>query len=142
MKKGRIFHLEDDPEWVEHIQDLLGNEYEIYSASNLEQAAELFVNQAAEGHKFDLAIIDISLIMGKGSDKKGFKFIEALEKNDVLQGFTIIVLSGFTQWGETPNWRIAFRDYNVVDVYDKGDFKEEKEMFKQRVNEIINLLKN
>ena len=86
MKKGRIFHLEDDPEWIEHVVNLLGDDYDLYSASNPEEAAKLFMEMSSSEPKlkFDLAVIDISLILGDPHDKLGFKFIEALQSSGVM----------------------------------------------------------
>lgn len=138
MKKGRIFHLEDHSEWLKHIQDLLGEEYDLYSATNEEDAAKLFWEMAAEGMKFDLAIVDISLVLGDSEDKQGFKFLRELEKSGVMYGHNIIVLTGYPDVDD--NLRVAFRDYDVQDVFDKANFVEERHQFKQRIEEIIDRL--
>ena len=138
--KGRIFHLEDRADWIRRVRNLLGDEHDYYSASNLEEAAKLFKELAADGLKFDLAIIDISLIRDDPHDKQGFKFIEALETSGVMLGHSVIVLSGYSEIDD--NLRVAFRDYDVVDVFDKGRYKEEKSQLKQSVEQIIERLKS
>ncbi len=140
MKAQRIFHLEDDPEWVEHLKILLGDTYDVYSASNPEEAAQLFVEMAGDGLKFDLAIIDISLILGDPSDKQGFQFTEALQSSGVMRGHSIIVLSGYSEVDQ--NLRVAFRDYDVIDVFDKGNFLEERSQFKQVIAETVERLRS
>jgi len=77
VKKARIFHLEDDPEWVDHVSYMLGDDYDVYTASNLEEAAKLFVEMGSSEPKlkFDLAVIDISLILGVPHDKRNVSSI-------------------------------------------------------------------
>ena len=140
MKKGRVFHLEDRADWIRRVRSLLGDEYEYHSAKSLGEAAKLFYELAADDLKFDLAIIDISLIKDDPFDKQGLKFIEALETSGVMLGHSIIVLSGYSEIDE--NLRIAFRDYDVVDVFDKARYKEEKAQLKQTVEQIIERLKS
>jgi CheY-like chemotaxis protein len=139
MSKGRIFHLEDKDDWIQRVNKLLGDEHDLYSASSLEEAALLFRELAEEGLKFDLAIIDISLIKDDPHDKQGLEFIEALEKSNVMLGHSIIVLSGYSHIDE--NLRTAFRDYDVVDVFDKGKFADEKSHFVKTIEETIGKLK-
>ena len=138
--KGRVFYLEDDLEWIGHIQSLLGDDYDLYCAGSQEEAAKLFQEMAEEDLRFDVAIIDISLILGDPHDKQGLQFVEALESSGVMQGHSIVVLSGYSQVDQ--NWRVAFREYEVVDVFDKGDFLEERPQFKELIAEIIERLKS
>lgn len=135
MKKGRILHLEDHPEWIEHVREVLSTDYDLYSAGTEEEAAQLFYDLNKDGLKIDLAIIDISLVLHDAHDKQGFHFIEALENSGVMLGDNIIVLTGYAEIDE--NLRVAFRDYHVVDVFDKGNFVDEKNAFKQKIEEII-----
>jgi len=135
MKKGRILHLEDDPQWVENVQKLLGSSHDLYAAASPKEAASLFMEMANENLKFDLAIIDISLILHDAHDKKGFEFIEALEESGVMEGHKIIVLTGYPEVDQ--NWRKAFRDFDVVDVFDKGTLIDNKAEFIKEVSEAI-----
>lgn len=139
MTKGRILHLEDEPEWIQHVKDLLGKDYDLESVGTQEAAAKLFMDMAAEGSKFDLAIIDISLVLHESRDKQGFAFIDRLQESGVMQGHSIIVLTGFPDVDQ--NLRVAFRDYDVVDVFDKGSFKEERSQLKSAVDETIRRLR-
>ena len=113
MKKGKILHLEDDPEWIQHIRSLLDDDYDVYPASSQEEAVRLLWDMANSGLKIDFAVIDISLVLSDAYDKQGFLFIEALEESGVLQGHSIIVLSAYSEID--GNLRAAFRDYDVVD---------------------------
>jgi DNA-binding response OmpR family regulator len=140
MTTGRILHLEDEPEWREHVKDALGEDFELHSAKNVEEAASLFLDMANNNQKFDLAIIDISLVLNDSSDKKGFKFIDALEEYGVMEGHNIIILSGYSSVDD--NQRVAFRDYSVVDVFHKDKFVEEMARFKQTVTDTIKKTKH
>lgn len=135
MHKGRIFHLEDEAEWIGHIQKLLGKNHDLYSAASLPQAARLFQELHDDGLKFDVAIIDISLIQYDAHDSQGFRFIDALEESGVLPGHNIIVLTAYPNVDE--NMRRAFRDYVVRDVFDKIRFPEERRDLAKLIEEII-----
>ena len=139
MEKGRIFYLEDEKEWIERVRELLADEYDFYAASSLKEAVQLFNEMAADDLKIDLALIDVSLIKDDAHDKKGLKFVEALEKSGIMLGHSIIILSAYTQTDE--NWRVAFRDYQVVDVYDKGNYADERLELKQTIKETIEKLR-
>jgi response regulator RpfG family c-di-GMP phosphodiesterase len=135
VKKGRVFYLEDDPDWLEIVQRLLAGDYDLYSASSQEEAATLFWEMASDRLEVDVAVIDVSLVYGDAHDKQGFKFIDALNNSGVMRGDTIIVLSGYSDIDE--NLRVAFRDYHVDDVFDKGTLVEHQEEFKERIDKII-----
>ena len=139
MAYGRILYLEDEPDWVGHISDLLGRDYDLYCVSSQEEAALLFEEMRMDGRRLDLAIIDISLIQGDPHDKKGLKFVDALERTGVMLGHSIIVLSGNNEVDD--NLRVAFRDYDVADVFDKGDFVEQQSALKATVDRIIEELR-
>jgi ActR/RegA family two-component response regulator len=140
MKRGRILHLEDDVEWIQHIQSLLDDHYDVYPVSTPEEASRLLLGLANKGLKIDFAIIDISLTFADPHEKSGFLLIKALEETSVLQGHRIIVLSGYSYIDD--NLRVAFRDYDVVDVFDKGNFIEERDRFRQLIAETIERLKS
>jgi len=57
-----------------------------------------------------------------------------------MRGHSIIVLSGYSEIDQ--NLRVAFREYDVVDVFDKGSFLEERSCFKQLIDKIIERLRS
>lgn len=140
MKKGRIVHLEDEPEWIGHVNNLLGQEYDLYAVSTQGEAARTFVELSKEKLKVDLAIIDISLVRGEGKDKQGLNFIDLLEQHGILPGKAIIILTGYPEVDD--NLRKAFRDYRVRDVFDKGEFVDKRADFKELVDETIQEIKS
>lgn len=132
--KGRILHLEDDQEWLENIRSLLKG-YDLYQATSVQDAARILFDLAASSLKCDLVIVDISLVFADAHDKGGFRFIDALENAGVLPGQAIIMLSAYPEVDD--NMRTAFRKYKVHDVFDKGNFVEEKDDFLERIAEVI-----
>lgn len=140
MYRAMILHLEDEPVWTDIVRDLLGDKYDVYSASSVGQAAELFNEFAAQGLHFDLAVVDISMVDSDRTDTQGFTFIDALESSGVLSGGNIIVLTGLADIQD--NERKAFRDFRVVDVFKKqtiGEDAAEESRFRQTVDETIEL---
>ena len=148
MKKGNILHLEDEERWIEHVSNLLGKEYEIYSASTFMGAAEHFANLSAVGTQFDLAIIDIDIVKEGYRDERenmyieesdyqrgGFDFIQGIQSRGMMEGEQIIILSGHVQDGD--NQLNASRKYNVAGTFDKGYFVDDKQEIKELVDRIV-----
>ncbi len=142
-KKGSILHLEDEEDWVTHVSDLLGEEYEIHSASSYMGAVE-----HATSLTFDLAIVDIDIIKEetylwsenvlvekRDHEKGGFDFVQELQSRNILEGKKIIILSGHVHDGD--NWSEASHVYNVAGRFDKGDFLDDKQKIKDLVDRII-----
>jgi CheY-like chemotaxis protein len=138
--KGRVLHLEDLKDWIRHVRELIGDEYDLYSVTSVKDAARLLHEMAVEGLKFDLAIVDISMDDLNAHDKGGFKFAEALEQSGVLPGKSIIILSGYLDVDE--NWRVAFRDYDVVDVFDKATLVDQLDQFKKTIADTVERTKS
>jgi CheY-like chemotaxis protein len=138
--KANILHLEDDPEWIEHVRRFLGNKYNYFFAMSMEEAAKLFWEMATDGLEFDLVIVDLSLVLGDAHDIQGLEFVGMLRKHNAMLGHQIIILSGYVDID--PYWRIAFRDYDVADVFDKSDFVDERERLMQLIDLIIERLRS
>jgi CheY-like chemotaxis protein len=122
-RRKKIFHLEDDPEWSEIVRNALKG-YTVYSAHNLKDAAKM-----ADRKKFDLAILDISLIPGDSQDDKGERFLKALEGIPILPGKRIIILSAYLLGSNQERTRKYFKYYSVLDAipkqkFDSKEFKE------------------
>ena len=131
--KPRILLLEDRDNWIHLVSMLLKNEYDIAAVKNLEDARHLVMNNV-----FHLAIVDISLIPEDQYDEQGLQLIADLRTTEILRDMSIIVLSAYpeVEGAETPErWRVAFRDYDVVDFFDKNRF--DKEDFKQAVAKAV-----
>jgi CheY-like chemotaxis protein len=140
--KGKILHLEDDPEWIEHVRALLGEKYDLHSVTNLEEAAQRVIEVYRAGDRIDLAICDINLTGARSvqlhraaeSARIGISgpvppLFEPI--SGAGEDIDVIVLSGYLEIDQ--NMRKAFRDYRVLDVFDKGDFADEAEQFAELI---------
>lgn len=129
-RRKKVLHLEDDPEWVEIVRNSL-KEYTVYSAHNLKEAAKIATHK-----KFDLAVLDISLIPGDSQDNKGERFLKALEGIPLLPGKRIIILSAYLLGSNQERTRNYFKYYKVLDAIPKQKFdsKEFKEVIDSAFN--------
>jgi CheY-like chemotaxis protein len=131
--RPRILLLEDRDDWTHLVSLLLRDDYDVIPARTLEDARQLVATSA-----FHLAIVDISLIPEDEFDEQGLQLIADLRATEILRDMSIIVLSAYpeVEGAETPErWRVAFRDYNVVDFFNKNRF--DKEEFKRTVAEAV-----
>lgn len=143
--KGKILHLEDDPEWIEHVRLLLGDKYDLHSVTDLEAAARRVIEVYKSGEHFDLAICDINLQVREVFNYTGLPNRHGLEFLDMFRRFLadrgadedidVIVLSGYLELDQ--NMRMAFRDYRVLDVFDKGNFADEAAAFTALVDKTV-----
>jgi hypothetical protein len=85
--KGKILHLEDDPEWIEHVRALLGDRYDLHSVTNLEEAAQRVIEVYRAGDRFDLAICDINLQVREVFNYTGLPNRHGLEFLDLFRRF-------------------------------------------------------
>lgn len=134
---GKILHIEDDDEWRHHVEKLLGDDYWLFQANNLEEAAHAVIGLGDES--FDVVIVDISLNTDNIHDKQGFLFVEAMDETGFRKETKVIVLSSYV--GIDDNLHTAFRDLNVIEVFDKGNFADEKEKLKNLIAKSV-LVKN
>jgi CheY-like chemotaxis protein len=129
-RRIKILHLEDDPEWVEIVRSALKG-YTLYSAHNLKEAAKI-----ATRKKFDVAVLDISLIPGDSQDDKGERFLKALEGIPLLPGKRIIILSAYLLGSNQERTRKYFKYYKVLDAIPKQKFDSLE--FKEIVDSALN----
>lgn len=131
--RPRILLLEDKDNWIHLVSLLLKDDYDVMAAKTLEDARQLVATNA-----FHLAIVDISLIPEDQFDEQGLQLIADLRTTEILRDMSIIVLSAYpeVEGAKTPErWRVAFRDYNVVDFFDKNRF--DRAEFKRTVAEAV-----
>ena len=130
MITKKILHLEDDPEWVDIVQNALTG-YRVYSAHTLQEAAHLYSDQ-----EFDAAILDISLIPGDSQDQQGERFLKALKALNILPGKRIIILSAYLKGlGNQERTRKYFKDFDVMDAIPKQQFNSEE--FREIVEDAV-----
>lgn len=131
--RPRILLLEDRDDWIHLVSLLLKDDYDVIPAKTLEDARQLVATSV-----FHLAIVDISMIPGDEFDEQGLQLIADLRTTEILRDMSIIILSAYpeVEGAKTPErWRVAFRDYNVVDFFDKNRF--DRAEFKRTVAEAI-----
>ena len=107
-----ILVLEDSEDWVDKLTTYLDG-YKVTAARTLGAAAGLL--QGAES--FDLAIVDISLVLGNPDDENGFRFVSGVRETKPLRDLKIIIV---TAYRSSERIRQAFRHYEVFDFLDKG----------------------
>lgn len=140
MDSSFVLHLEDRDEWLKIVRETLPANFEVYPAKSLEEAAETIRDFRSDGLNFDAAIIDLSLLPDDAKNKDGFVLINQLEGLNLLHEKSIIVLTGFEE--EDDNLRVAFRDYDVKDVFTKLMFSEEKDQFVAAVRQACDTSKS
>jgi CheY-like chemotaxis protein len=114
---GRILILDDEERW----RDIFGSalrmaDYEVDVASSVAEARD-FLN-----HNFyHLAIIDVSMVFGDGSNREGLDFVGELERTEHGEGLKVILISAYM---EKTRVREAFKKFKVADFQDKLEFNE------------------
>lgn len=116
MNRARILILEDDPQWLQTLYQILSPVADhVFSAATLPEALDLVVRRY-----FNVAIVDISLRMGDPSDIQGLQFLQQLREQKLDDAIRCIVLSAY---GTIRRVRELFRDYCVTDFLEKGQFQ-------------------
>ena len=124
--KSNILHLEDDPEWIEIVQNSLKG-INVFSAHNLKEAT-----QVVSKEHFDVAILDISLAPGNSQDEQGERFLKALEGIQVLRGKRVVILSAYIFGSNQERIRKYFKYYDVFDTIAKQKFDSKE--FREIIN--------
>lgn len=106
-----ILVLEDSDDWIDKLTSYLHG-YRVTAARTLSEAVGLL-----QGDAFDLAIVDISLVLDDPSDEKGLRFVSALRQTEFLRNMKIIIV---TAYRTSERIRVAFKEYDVHDFLDKG----------------------
>ncbi|HZI60274.1 MAG TPA: response regulator [Pyrinomonadaceae bacterium] len=114
---GRILVLEDEERWREIFGSALRTaDYQVDIASSVAEARD-FLN-----HNFyHLAVIDVSMVFGDGSNREGLDFVGELERTEHGEGLKVILISAYM---EKTRVREAFKKFKVADFQDKYDFDE------------------
>jgi CheY-like chemotaxis protein len=106
-----ILVLEDSDDWIDKLKSYLYG-YKVTIAKTLSEAVGLL-----QANSFDLAIVDISLVLDDPGDEKGFRFVSALRQTEFLRNMKIIIV---TAYRTSERIRVAFKEYDVHDFLDKG----------------------
>jgi len=134
MPQGRILIVDDDAEWIEILSGLLAPFEEqgvlVDSASSRAEAQRKLDRQ-----RFDLVTMDIQLDKGieeeEVSTEEELKWELLLQKCQSKETRVIVVSAHPT----TERVKIAFRDYDVDDFYEKQHLKRKE--FIKAVKEVL-----
>lgn len=114
-RKGRILVLDDDERWLHAFVSILQQaDFHVDAASSTEEAEELLRNSF-----YHLAILDISMLPGDGSDERGMVLLGTLDAANLLGAMDVIVVSAY---GTMERMRKVFKQYKVSDFQPKEDF--------------------
>ncbi len=81
----RILVVEDDPEMLEYEAELLGEFYDVSTATNGKEALELLLK---EDGQFNLVVSDVTM-----PEMDGFELLEAITTSDMLAAIPVIMVT-------------------------------------------------
>jgi CheY-like chemotaxis protein len=137
-RKGRILVLDDEERWREAFVGILKQaDFYVDAAASTEEA-----DQFLKSSFYHLAILDISMLPGVGSDEMGMVLLGELDEANLLGAMEVIVVSAY---GTLERMRKVFTQYKVADFQPKEDFdppvfvSQVKQMFVDEDRVRINL---
>jgi CheY-like chemotaxis protein len=114
-RKGRILVLDDEEKWRQAFVSILKQaDFYVDAAASTDEAEKLLKESF-----YHLAIIDVSMLPGDGSDEGGIILLGALDEANLLGTMEVIVVSAY---GTMERMRRAFKQYKVADFQPKDDF--------------------
>ena len=125
--KEAVLIVDDQPNWLEMLVNLLEDEYEVTSARSYEEAHRAILERK---HPFALAIIDLRLEETDAYDVGGLGLLVWLK--GFSEHTSTIVVTGYPT---VETARRAFRDFHVADYISKSDFNVHN--FREAVHEAI-----
>lgn len=114
MNNAHLLLLEDDPDWVETVREVVTPHLSSFTAATTLAEAEALIAR----RYFTVAIVDISLVHGDNKDNSGMRFLHLLAEHKLSDVVSTIVLSAY---GSMAQQRTAFRDFGVVDFLPKPE---------------------
>jgi CheY-like chemotaxis protein len=137
-RKGRILVLDDEERWRQAFVSILQQaDFYVDAAASTQEAEELLSKSF-----YHLAILDISMLPGDGSDEGGIILLGTLDAANLLGEMKVIVVSAY---GTMERMRKMFKQYKVADFQSKDDFdpsefiSQVKQMFVDEGKVQINL---
>lgn len=115
MNNAYVLLLEDDPDWVETVREVVAPHVRSFTAAATLAEAEALITR----QYFTVAIVDISLVFGDPKDSRGMQFLNLLAAQKLSEVISVIILSAY---GNMEQQREAFRDFHVVDFLSKRVF--------------------
>jgi len=132
MRRVQILVLEDQEDWQDIIRRTLTEycvdkhkndehqfEYDIYSATSIEEAHNLL-----KQHHFHIWLLDLSIDEDEVANRAGVAFLEQYRDTGLAQHVAIFVISGYPN---KDNMRDTLKDSDgALDFFDKGDFSRDE----------------
>lgn len=103
---GRILIVDDMPVWRTILPDILGEQYEVTTSSNYDEARQMLSTDS-----FDVAIIDIRLEDGDRFNVDGLKLLKYIKETQPRTG--VIILTGYA---DSFRHEIVLK-YNADELY-------------------------
>src|SRR5262245_22217373 len=103
---GRILVLDDDARWRDIFGSLLQMaDFKVDIASSVAEARDFL-----DHNFYHLAVIDVSMVLGDGSNREGLDFVGELERTEHGEGLKVILISAYI---EKSRVREAFKKFKV-----------------------------
>ena len=124
-----VLVVDDEPRWRERLVALVGEGFSIEEASSLEEALS-----RVRKRFYYCALVDKSLIPGKGDDEGGMRVLETL----VGLGEGTLGLM-FTAYGSVPSAKAALKDWKATDYIEKHKLEspERRKTVRDQIREMI-----
>ena len=114
---GHILVLDDEERWREILGGLLRTaDFKVDIASSVAEARNFL-----DHNFYHLAVIDVSMVQGDGSNREGLDFVGELEGSEHAAGIKVILISAYP---EKSRLREAFKKFKVADYQDKLEFNQ------------------
>jgi CheY-like chemotaxis protein len=130
MSRNTILVVEDDPDWREILQSTVEeNGFVCGVVSDYPSATSVLPLL-----KPSALVLDLNLA-GSGHKERDWKGWD-LAAESLEQGVSSIIVTGYA--GATVSSR-AFREFSVIDLFDKADWPEYRELFVRRLSEAVEI---
>src|SRR5260221_959356 len=132
IRPGRILIVDDHAEWrTKLVETLQQNDYISDAVEGVPQALKQLSTSI-----YHIVVLDIRL----PNNAEGIGLLKEIDRRGLKEATKVIMLSGY---GTLGYMRLAFKDYEVADFLEKGNFSPQvflesvKQVFTQKVK--INL---
>jgi len=133
MRKPSVLIVDDQQNWLEVLQDLLLNAYEVRTARSYDEALQILKRKR---RPFDAVVVDICLDENKPRDEKGLDLLEFIRHNLGIEVGTV-ALTGYSTTGKVKR---AISECGVCDYLEKNPEGEkilDRAAFQKAVNKAI-----
>lgn len=127
---GNILVVDDNPDWRNKLKAILEEDgFYVWTAEGRQEAVGVLLEQPLH-----VAVIDLKLNAADLSKDEGFTLLEEVQRLGLNDMIYSIMLTGYAT---TEGTRRAFKQYGVIDFFEKSKFKAQRERFQQAVREAM-----